>query len=88
MRAKSFADERLPCDPACLRRARWLQAPSRLSSLHTRCAPRDERGAVMVEYAVILVLVALGCVAAIVAVGIPLAGMYLTQRTWVLLPFP
>jgi Flp pilus assembly pilin Flp len=51
-------------------------------------AVHDDRGAIVVEYTVVLVLVALGSVAAMIAIGVPLVGMYLTHRTWLLLPFP
>ena len=53
-----------------------------------RSGAHDDRGAIMIEYTVILVLVALGLVAAMIAIGVPLVGMYLTCRTWLLLPFP
>lgn len=48
----------------------------------------DQRGSVMVEYAILLTVVALGVALAIMALGIPLMSMYLSQRTWVLLPYP
>ncbi len=42
----------------------------------------------MVEYAVLLTLVALGLCFAFAALGVPLLRMYLSQQTWLLLPFP
>jgi len=45
-------------------------------------------GSVFAEYVVLLVLVALGCVAASVALGPPLLRLYLTQRAVLLLPYP
>jgi hypothetical protein len=49
---------------------------------------RDQRGAVMVEYAILLSAVSLGAALALVSLGVPLMRMYLSQRTWVLLPYP
>jgi hypothetical protein len=51
-------------------------------------APPNERGSVMVEYAVLLTVVAVGIAFATVALGVPLMSMYLSQRTWLLLPYP
>jgi len=48
----------------------------------------DERGSVMVEYAVLLSVVAVVLSLAVVALGVPLLRMYLTQQTWLLLPLP
>ena len=42
----------------------------------------------MVEYAILLTVVSLGVALTIVALGVPLMSMYLSQRTWVLLPYP
>ena len=56
--------------------------PSSLTS------PTDDRGTIMVEYAVLLTLVAVGVSLATVALGVPLTRMYLSQRTWLLLPYP
>ena len=42
----------------------------------------------MVEYVVILVLVAVPCVLALVALGPVLARLYLVQRAVLLLPMP
>lgn len=50
--------------------------------------PSDARGTVTVEYTVLLVLVAMTCVAAMVAIGAPLVRMFETYQTWLLLPFP
>jgi len=50
--------------------------------------PQDTRGTIMVEYAVLLTLVAVGVSMATVALGVPLMRMYLSQRTWLLLPYP
>ena len=48
----------------------------------------DERGSVMVEYTVLLSVVAVGLCFSIAALGVPLIRMYLSQQTWLLLPFP
>ncbi|HVY28772.1 MAG TPA: hypothetical protein VHB79_19585 [Polyangiaceae bacterium] len=48
----------------------------------------DARGSVTVEYTVLLVLVAMACVVAMVAIGAPLVRMFETYQTWLLLPFP
>ncbi len=48
----------------------------------------DLRGSVTVEYTVLLVLVALGAGAAVVALGPPLARMFLAQQTWLSLGVP
>jgi len=42
----------------------------------------------MVEYVVILVLVAAGCGFAIVALGISLARFYASLQAWLLIPIP
>lgn len=49
---------------------------------------KDARGSVTVEYTVLLVLVAMACVVAMLAIGAPLVRMFETYRTWLLLPFP
>ncbi len=48
----------------------------------------NSRGSIMVEYAVLLTGVSLGVALSIVALGVPLMSMYMSQRTWVLLPYP
>jgi len=48
----------------------------------------NERGTVMVEYTVLLSVVAVGLSLALAALGVPLVSMYLSQQTWLLLPFP
>jgi Flp pilus assembly pilin Flp len=48
----------------------------------------DLRGSVTVEYTVLLVLVALTCAGAMIAIGAPLVRMLATYQTWLLLPFP
>jgi len=48
----------------------------------------DEAGSIMVEYTVLLSVVAVGLCFAIAALGVPLIRMYLSQKTWLLLPFP
>lgn len=48
----------------------------------------DARGSVTVEYTVLLVLVAMACVFAMIALGAPLVRMFETYQTWLLLPFP
>ena len=42
----------------------------------------------MVEYAVLLTVVAMAVAFATAALGVPLMSMYLSQRTWLLLPYP
>lgn len=54
----------------------------------SRAIRADERGTVMVEYTVILVLVTMGCVLAMVGLGGPLVSAFETQQAWLLLPFP
>jgi Flp pilus assembly pilin Flp len=49
---------------------------------------QSERGSVMVEYAVLLTVVAMAVAFATAALGVPLMSMYLSQRTWLLLPYP
>ena len=49
---------------------------------------RDEAGAVMVEYTVILSVVAVGSVLATIALGGPLVRMFIAHETWLLLPIP
>ena len=46
----------------------------------------DNRGNIMVEYAALLALVAIGLALAMVSLGVPLVRMYLNQRTVLMLP--
>jgi hypothetical protein len=48
----------------------------------------DQRGAVFVEYAVALSLLALGASLAVIAVGRALLGLYLAQQAVLLAPMP
>lgn len=48
----------------------------------------DTRGSVTVEYTVLLVLVALGAAAALVAIGPLLARMFWAQQVWLSLAVP
>ena len=47
-----------------------------------------ERGSVTVEYAVLLGLVSIGCMFAIVGLGVPLVRMYQASEAWLMLPIP
>ncbi|GEM_PF-1054783 len=49
---------------------------------------RDDRGSVFAEYVIILTVFSLLCVAAIVAVGLPLLQHFQAQTAWLLLPIP
>lgn len=49
---------------------------------------RSERGAVSVEYTVLIVLVALACSGAVVFAGRRLSAAYLEAEIWLRLPFP
>jgi Flp pilus assembly pilin Flp len=49
---------------------------------------RDQNGAVFGEYVTILVLVAIGCAAGVVGLGVPLYNLYLFQVAILLLPLP
>lgn len=48
----------------------------------------EERGSVFVEYVVVLTVFSLVCVAALVAVGLPLLRHFQAQVAWLLLPVP
>ncbi|MEO7038062.1 MAG: hypothetical protein ABI548_29105 [Polyangiaceae bacterium] len=48
----------------------------------------SERGSVTVEYAVLLGVVSIGCVFAIIGLGVPLVRMYQASQAWLLLPVP
>jgi len=48
----------------------------------------SERGSVTVEYAVLLTLVSLGCVFAVIGLGVPLVRMYEATQIWLRLPLP
>lgn len=57
----------------------------------SRCRGRSrsrERGAVTVEYVVLLSTVAIGLTLAVVALGVPLIRTYLEQTAILALPFP
>lgn len=47
-----------------------------------------ERGSVTVEYAVLLGVVSIGCMFAIVGLGVPLVRMYHASQAWLMLPVP
>ncbi|HMI90362.1 MAG TPA: Flp family type IVb pilin [Polyangiales bacterium] len=49
---------------------------------------RDQRGAVMVEYAVVLSLVSLGAALAVIALGTQLLELYRAQQAILLAPMP
>lgn len=49
---------------------------------------RDQRGAVFVEYAVVLVLVSLGASLAVIALGSTLLELYRAQQSILLAPMP
>jgi Flp pilus assembly pilin Flp len=49
---------------------------------------RDIRGAVMAEYAVILVLVTIGAAWAVAWMAVSLGRYYSAQQAWLLVPFP
>ena len=48
----------------------------------------DERGAVMVEYVVVLTLVALGAVGAVIGLGPALLALFRYQQALLLSPIP
>jgi Flp pilus assembly pilin Flp len=48
----------------------------------------NERGSVTVEYAVLLGVVSIGCVFAIIGLGMPLVRMYQANQIWLQLPIP
>jgi len=83
----------VPCDPA---RGSVASAHRRLSRRlkqggHQPVMKRliaDARGALMLEYVVILLLVAGGAGAAIVMIGIAMAKYFAAQQAWLLIPFP
>lgn len=47
-----------------------------------------DRGAVTVEYAVLLAVVSMGCVLAIIGLGVPLVRVYQASQAWLMLPVP
>jgi Flp pilus assembly pilin Flp len=67
--------------------------PGRLGSVRLDSRPghrllADERGSITVEYTVLIVLVALGCAAAMVGLGVPLVRMSAEREIWLLLALP
>jgi Flp pilus assembly pilin Flp len=54
----------------------------------TILAGTDDRGTVMVEYAVLLSVVAVGCSLAVIALGAPLVRMFIAQELWLMLAVP
>jgi Flp pilus assembly pilin Flp len=48
----------------------------------------DQRGSVLLEYAIVLCLVSVGAVSALVACGVLLLRFFLYQQALLLLPFP
>lgn len=61
---------------------------SRGTEAHIAGIAGDERGTIMVEYAVLLALVSVGCATAVAALGVPLVRMYLVQEVWLMLAVP
>ena len=49
---------------------------------------RDQRGSVFVEYAIVLVLLALGASLALIGVGIQLLLLFRCQQALLLMPMP
>lgn len=74
-------------------RNRWEASPR---SDHAGCglqpfvwaAIRDEKGSIYAEYVIVLTVFAMLCVAATVAVGLPLLRHFQAQVAWLLLPIP
>jgi Flp pilus assembly pilin Flp len=50
--------------------------------------PTNDHGSIMVEYAVLLSAVAIGCSIAVVALGVPLVRMFMAQQVWLMLAVP
>jgi Flp pilus assembly pilin Flp len=48
----------------------------------------NERGSVTVEYAVLLGVVSIGCMFAIIGLGVPLVRMYEASQAWLTLLVP
>lgn len=65
-----------------------MQQVGRIAQGHLRGLLRDEAGAVTVEYTTVLVLVALGVAAALVAAAIPLIESYRFAQLVLSLPLP
>ena len=48
----------------------------------------DDRGTIMVEYAVLLSVVAVGCSLAVIGLGAPLVRMFMAQEVWLMMAVP
>ena len=65
--------------------------PSRVSGTRHSSATgllAEQAGTIMVEYVVVLCLVAVGGVLATIALGEVLVRVFLEHQTWLTLPFP
>jgi Flp pilus assembly pilin Flp len=49
---------------------------------------KDDRGTVMVEYAILLSVVAVGCLLAVIGLGAPLVRMFIAQEVWLMMAVP
>lgn len=58
------------------------------SNSNIRSNAFDDSGSIMVEYTVLLCLVAVGCSLAVVALGAPLVRLYMAQQVWLMLAVP
>ncbi len=61
---------------------------SDLPQNHCGAEPNGAAGSVVVEYVVVLTLLALGAAFAVVACGVPLFELYRAEVRWLGLPFP
>jgi hypothetical protein len=72
---------------------KWAERGVRVPAAAVPSAPRhslhrDERGVVVVEYVLVLLLVCAGACGALVLLGIALAKFFAAQEAWLSLPFP
>jgi Flp pilus assembly pilin Flp len=91
-RQQAFAALRALPDLGSVRR---MNAPGILAekaAFESPSAPpqlaKDVRGAIMVEYVVVLLLVSGVSCAAIVVLGMAMARFYMAQEAWLAIPFP
>ena len=79
-------------DLGSVRRMNALGVLAEKATLESPSVPRglakDVRGAIMLEYVVVLLLVSGVACAAIVLLGMAMARFYMSQEAWLAIPFP
>ena len=91
-RQQAFVALRTPPDLGSVRRMNALGILAEKATFESPSVPRglaqDVRGAIMLEYVVVLLMVSGVACAAIVLLGMAMARFYMSQEAWLAIPFP